>query len=248
MNRNFILALSFFLYTLQVMAQQKDAGAPLLFVPNEGQWEQPFLYKGISASADIYLEKEGITYVVGDAANPGKIHAFKELENPVPPVLRFHAYKMKWLNANTGALTSGSKKQPFYHNYFLGNNPARWKGNVGVFGNVDYSELYPKIDLHLSSDKGHLKYDFIVKAGGDPGDIRLSFEGLDGMRVIDGNLLLQTSVGQITEMAPYAYQYIDGVLKEVPCRYKLSGQELRFSFPRGFDESQNLIIDPVIVF
>lgn len=248
MNRSFILFTVSFLCFLQATAQQNRALQPLLFVPNEGQWAEPFLYKGISPNADIYLEKGGITYLVGDEANPGKIHAYKELEISEPPLLKYHGYRMKWLGANENAQTVRAKKQSFYHNYFLGNDPSHWKGNVGVYGNVDYKDLYPNIDLHLSSEKGHMKYDFIVMAGGDPDLIRLAFEGLDNIRISEGDLLLQTSVGLIREMAPYAYQYVDGELKEVPCKYKLEGKTVKFSFPKGFDASQNLIIDPTIVF
>lgn len=248
MNRIFNLLLLLVLWVIRGHAQPSDAALPLLFVPNEGQWEQGFLYKGISANADIYLEKDGITYVVGDAANPGKMHAYKELETTVPPVLRFHAYRVKWVGAQMASRTTGSKKQQFYHNYFLGNDPARWKGGVGIYGNVDYENIYRGIDLHVSSEKGHAKYDFIVKAGASPALIRMAYEGLDGIKLSNGNLLLQTSVGQITEMAPYAYQYIDGVLREVPCHYRLDGAEVRFEFPEGYDKRQNLIIDPTIVF
>ncbi len=247
MNRIFILLTTFFLGFLQVTAQQNQV-LPLLFVPNEGQWEAPFLYKGITPNADIYLEKGGITYLVGATDNPDKIHAYKELEIKEPPVLKYHAYKMKWLGANENAATIRSKKQSFYHNYFLGNKKERWKGNVGVYGNIDYKEIYPNIDLHLSSEKGHVKYDFIVMPGGDPNKIRLAYEGLDGIKIGEGNLLLQTSVGTVQEMAPYAYQYLNGELKEVPCKYKLEGNVVTFSFPKGFDKSQNLIIDPSIVF
>lgn len=247
MTRISILLTTLFLSFLQAAGQQNQNALPLLFVPNEGQWEEPFLYKGISPNADIYLESGGITYRVGDAANPEKIHEFKEHDG-ANPLLKYHIYRMKWLGANDRVRTEEAKKQPFYHNYFLGNKPERWKGNVGVFGNVDYKELYPKIDLHLSSDKGHLKYDFIVAPGGDAGIIELAYEGLDGMRISGENLLLETSVGVITEMAPYAYQYEDGRLKEVPCKYKLRGNVLSFSFPKGYNKEQNLIIDPTIVF
>src|ERR1700748_55287 len=81
------------------MAQQNNMPLPLLFVQNQGQWQAPFLYKGVSANADIYLENTGITYVVGDAANPGKIDAVKE-KGAAEAVLKYHAYKMKWLGAN----------------------------------------------------------------------------------------------------------------------------------------------------
>jgi len=247
MNRTFTLLFLLLLWSLPASYAQEPA-QPLLFVPNEGQWTEPFLYKGISANADIYLEKEGITYLVGDEANPARIHNYKELKDTVPPVLKFHAYRVRWVGAAPAARTTGGKKQPFYHNYYLGKDPNRWKSGVAVYGNVDYTELYPGIDLHFSSEKGNAKYDFIVKPGGDPGLIRLAYEGLDGIRIHEGSLLLQTSVGAIREMEPYAYQYINGELKEVPCRYRLEGKEVRFAFPKGYDPSVNLIIDPTIVF
>src|ERR1700749_3136320 len=125
------------------MAQQQDAVQPLLFVENQGQWQQPFLYKSVSANAEIYLEHGGITYVVGASDNKDKIHDYKEGRTKINPVLNFHAYKMKWVGANLNAATEGSKKQPFYHNYYLGNDARHWKSNVPVFGNVDYKNIYP---------------------------------------------------------------------------------------------------------
>jgi len=229
-------------------AQQASTPLPLLFVENQGQWQEPFLYKGLSASADIYLEQGGITYVVGEPSNPGKIHEYKDGHTTVAPELRFHAYKMKWLGANLQAVTEGSRKQSYYHNYFLGQDSKRWKSQVPIFGNVDYKSLYPGIDLHISSDKGHAKYDLIVNAGADASVIRMKFEGLDGITIAQGSLQLKTSVGTITEMAPYAYQYVNGDLKEVKCEYKLSGNELTYFFPKGYNKTANLIIDPTIVF
>lgn len=247
MKRFYFLIFCFpFLNIHPVSAQD----APLLFVPNEGQWEQPFLYKGVASFADIYLENSGVTYVVGDADNISKMEAYKESPVPLdqPVVLKYHAYKMKWLGANMQAKTIPAKKQNHYLNFYLGNNPQRWKSKVNVYGNVDYQDLYPHIDVHFSSDKGHAKYDFIVKPGGDPADIQLAFEGLDGLKTEKGSLLLETSVGVITEIKPYAFQYINGRLKEVSCRYALENGILHYEFPEGFDRSVNLIIDPTIVF
>ncbi|HTN36455.1 MAG TPA: hypothetical protein VL053_05235, partial [Arachidicoccus sp.] len=196
--------ISCFLFLNIPPASAQDA--PLLFVPNEGQWEQSFLYKGVASFADIYLENSGVTYVVGDGDNIPKMEAFKENPGPVdqPVVLKYHTYKMKWLGANPQPKTIPAKQQSYYLNFYLGNNPQRWKSNVNVYGNVDYQDVYPHIDVHFSSDKGHAKYDFIVKPGGDPAHIQLAFEGLDGIKIEKGNLLLQTSVGVIREIQPYA--------------------------------------------
>lgn len=240
----------FILITLFLMPLSASFGQQLQmqFVANQGQWEHPFLYKGISANADVYLEQEGVTYVVGAENNWDLVHDFKEGHITIPPVLKFHAYKMKWLGADKRAATLPAKKQAYYHNYFLGQDPKRWKSNVGVYGNVDYQNLYHDIDLHLGSEKGHLKYDFIVKPGADPAQIRLAFEGADGLQLSKGNLLIRTSVGTITEMAPFAYQFIDGVMREVPCQYVLDGKEIQFRFPKGYEAAENLIIDPVVTF
>ncbi|HET8573000.1 MAG TPA: PKD domain-containing protein [Edaphocola sp.] len=223
---------------------------PVYFIPNKGQWQEPFLYKGQSSFADFYLEKSGITYVVGDSANPAKQEAYKERSTAPeqPVVLKYYAYKMSWLNANPNPEMRPAKKQNYYLNYFLGNNPGHWQSQVGVYGNVDYLNLYPGIDLHISSDEGLAKYDFIVRPGGDPEKIQLAFSGLQEIRVRKGMLMLKTSIGEITELAPYAYQYENGVLKEIPCRYRLDGNVITYDFPRGYDQTQNLTIDPTIVF
>jgi len=233
---------------LLLFGSSVQAQLPLQFVPNEGQWRHPFLYKGIAANADIYLENEGITYMVGDEFNWEKVEEFKEGHIKEPPVLKFHAYKMKWLNTAGNKATLPSKKQPFYNNYFLGKDPEKWKSRVGVYGAVDYPGIYPGIDLHIASEKGNAKYDFIVKPGADPASIVLAFEGTEGLKLERGNLLISTSVGIIKEMAPYAYQYINGERVEVPCKFILKDNQIRFGLPKGYNEQENLTIDPVIEF
>lgn len=224
--------------------------SPINFVPNEGQWTGTFLFKGTATFADFYLEKSGITYVVGDSENPEKIESVKERATaPEQEVtLKYHAYKMSWLGANPSPGTTAGKKRPYYFNYFLGKDTHRWKSNVGVYGNVTYQDLYDHIDLHVSSNKGLAKYDFIVKPGGDPQQIQLSFSGLENIKLRKGNLILKTSVGEITEVKPYAFQYQNGTLQEIKCRYRLKGNVLSYEFPDGFNHQKNLTIDPTIIF
>ncbi len=233
---------------LTVAGLPLKAQTTLQFIPNEGQWDGSFLYKGISPDADIYLEKNGITFSVGASDNSVKIHDYKEGLITEPPTLHYHAYRIKWIGANPDAVTIPGKKQSWYHNYFLGNNPERWKTEVGVYLNVDYKNIYERIDLHIGTENGSVKYDFLVEPGGNPEDILMQYEGLDNIKAQKGNLVLATSVGEVMEIAPYAYQYINGEKKEVRCRYKLQQDGVRFVFPDGYDENERLIIDPEIVF
>ncbi|MFT4062849.1 MAG: PKD domain-containing protein [Edaphocola sp.] len=225
-----------------------SALAQLQFVPNEGQWAEPFLYKAILPNTDIYLEQNGLTYVVGAAANAEKIHAHKEKATNHDDTLFFHAYKMKWVGAAAMPKTSGGDKQSFYHNYFLGKNAAQWRGNVPVYGSVEYMEIYTGVGVRFSAGKGHLKYDYLVAAGADASAIKSTFEGITAARIVNGDLLLTTSVGTIFEKAPYAYQVVHGAKKEVACQYKWKNNELGFAFPDGYNQSLPLVIDPTVVF
>ncbi|MCH2225241.1 MAG: PKD domain-containing protein, partial [Crocinitomicaceae bacterium] len=103
------------------------------------------------------------------------------------------------------------------------------------------------IDLSVYSSKSNFKYDFFVSANADPGQIQIEYEGLNGIHLSKGNLILTTSVGEFTELKPFAFQLINGKKKEVECSYILTGEQLGFSFPEGYDTNLELVIDPVLV-
>ena len=64
--------------------------------------------------------------------------------------------------------------------------------------------MYPGIDVRYYTDKGNLKYDLIVHPGADPAKIALRFDGTQGISVKNGNLVVKTSLGDVTEMKPIA--------------------------------------------
>src|SRR5204863_4148538 len=61
-------------------------------------------------------------------------------------------------------------------------------------------------------------------------------------------LIIKTSVGDVQELKPLAYQYAAEGRRDVECRYQLSGNELSYYFPNGWDKTLPLIIDPTVVF
>lgn len=64
----------------------------------------------------------------------------------------------------------------------------------------------------------------------------------------EGNLVIKTSVNEVTEMAPYAYQMREGKAVEVPCKYRLEGQTLSYEFPEAYDKNLELVIYSSSVF
>lgn len=233
---------------LLVLLNLPCLAAPLEFIANQGQWKARFLYRSIAQDGDIYLERGGFTYMLGAGVNHALIEDYKHRRIKEKPILRFHAYKMFFEGCDTGAEVSGTKPQQHYYNFFLGNEPSRWKSGIHPNLAVDYKGLYPGIDAHVYSQNGRMKYEFIVAAGADIDHIRLRYEGTNGLKTSGGKLLIATSVGTVEELQPYAYQYVNGDKREVRCSYRIERNVVSYFFPNGYDSSQTLVIDPTVVF
>ncbi len=217
------------------------------FIENQGQWHGPFKYRASTGKGEVFLENSCFTYLVGQKDNPTKLDDLEHGRTKDAPILKYHAYKMFFENALVPNIV-GNKPGKSYYNYFLGNDSTRWKSNIHPCHTIDYKELYKGIDLHISSDKGDMEYEFVVRPGANEQQIRLRFDGADGLQVKKGNLVIHTSVGDAMELKPYAYQYINDVKVTVPCNYVLDGNILTYSFPEKYDEHQTLVIDPVVIF
>ena len=93
-----------------------------------------------------------------------------------------------------------------------------------------------------------IKYDFIIKPGGNPNEIKLKYNGLNELYLQEGNLHMITSVNSIVEQHPYAYQIENGEKVSIPCEFELEGNVMSFEFPDGYNNSIPLIIDPKLIF
>ena len=51
--------------------------------------------------------------------------------------------------------------------YFLGNDPAQWRPDVPVWGGVRYVDLYPGVDLELTSEGGQMVQRLAARPGAD---------------------------------------------------------------------------------
>lgn len=133
-------------------------------------------------------------------------------------------------------------------NYFIGDDPSKWRTNVPNFERVLYEELYPGIDLDFyTSSEGELEYDFIVGSEGDPRSIRLAFEGADAVAIdASGDLILNTAAGDLRHRAPVIYQESGNVRLPVEGRYVLLTPDTIGFHVGSFDTNSTLVIDPVI--
>ena len=221
-----------------------SVGGRMHFTENKGQWESNILFKSVMSNADLFMERNCFTILLSDPKNPkGKPYLNDKNTNKE---YRFHAYRVNFVNAKADSIV-GQDKEDTYENYFIGNDPKHWASEVHLFQTVEYHNIYPKTDLKVYSAEGALKYDFVLHPGASPKKICLSYDGTDGLRTQNGNLIIKTSVLDIVELEPYAYQIIDGKEVEVKCSYRLKGNAVTFDLG-DYDASKPLVIDPMLIF
>jgi PKD repeat protein len=137
----------------------------------------------------------------------------------------------------------GRGELSFMNNYFLGNDPSKWRTGVRNYREVVYEDLYDGIDLVYGVKDGHLKYEFHVSPGADPRQIEIAYEGVDRLLLdIDGGMTASTSLGNLRDLAPVSYQESE----EIKCPFSLRGP-FSFGFAcQGWDDSRALVIDPLV--
>jgi hypothetical protein len=155
--------------------------------------------------------------------------------------------EMAIAGGNRRAPASGLDRAASRTNYFIGNDPSRWRPDVQDFGKVRYRDIYPGIDLTFYGTQSRLEYDFFVAPGVDPDAIRLKFRGMNGLRLNgQGELELNTAAGEVHIDRPVLYQQnADGTRSAVAGAFVVARNEVRFSVG-AYDKGRPLVIDPVV--
>lgn len=222
---------------------------PIEFIENKNQWEAPILYKACLPGGALFLTKMGLVYNFYSQNDLEQIHELKHKNvNVIEQKVHFHSFKVNFIGANSNPMVYSENEFPQHQNYFIGNDSKKWASNVPLFEKTSYKDLYPGIDLAFYSKNGNLKYDFLVAKNADASKIKLVYEGTVPKLLSNGNLLIKTSVNEFQEMAPYAYQIIEGKELEVKCNFELKNNELSYTFPEGYNKNAQLVIDPVMLF
>ncbi|UCH89274.1 MAG: SBBP repeat-containing protein, partial [Thermoplasmata archaeon] len=139
-------------------------------------------------------------------------------------------------------------KTPFNHysNYFYGNVPSEWVTEVPNYGEIYYEDLYNDIDLRYYSSQNGLKYDFIIHPGADIEQIRLRYEGAEGLELDDkGNLIIKTRVGNLVDSDLFIYQDHECEKASVEGNFEIiHSNEYRFVINGDYQQDEVLVIDP----
>lgn len=154
---------------------------------------------------------------------------------------------MQLVDGNKYAASTGENRQEGYYNYFLGNDQTKWASNVPLYGNVVINEIYPGINVKYYFDGSNIRYDYIVKPGADISKLRIKFEGQESVRINEsGELVIKTSLGEVTNGKLYSYQNSNDKQYEIACGFKQNQDGSISLSADNYDKTKDLIIDPLI--
>ena len=92
-------------------------------------------------------------------------------------------------------------------NYFLGNDPAKWRTHVQHFSRVVARGVLPGVDVIAYGNERALEYDLRVAPGVDARGLRLQISGADGMKLdANGDLVILASGREIRMKKPAMYE------------------------------------------
>jgi len=92
-------------------------------------------------------------------------------------------------------------------NYFLGNDPAKWRTHVQHFSRVIARAVLPGVDVIAYGNERALEYDLRVAPGVDARGLRLQISGADGMKLdANGDLVILASGREIRMKKPAMYE------------------------------------------
>jgi hypothetical protein len=207
---------------------------PLIFEPNQGQAQSGVKFVSRGQGYSLFLDDSGAVLAL-QAAKPQSV-------------------RMTLVGANRTPQVAGSRPLPGASNYFIGNDPKKWRTGIPHFAGVHYQSVYPGIDLVFYGHQGRLEYDFKVAPGADPSQAELQFDGASKLELSGGDLILTGSGADVRTdvrtgvrlQAPHIYQRVADREQPVEGRFVLRAAN-RVGFEIGpYDRNRELVIDPTI--
>jgi len=226
---------------------------PLSFETNEGQTDPKVKFIARGPGYTLFLTPNESVLVLRRADGPLTSELGKDgsrgsrlEEDPVVAI--------QLVGVSPNAHVTGLDMLAGTSNYFIGNDPSKWRTKVPTYARVAYRGIYPGADLVYYGHQGQLEWDFVVAPGSDPARIRFKVGAGHGTRLrlaSNGDLSVQAGEGEVRLRTPIVYQPLAKGNDRGPertmveGRYRLARNEVTFEIGQ-YDRRRPLVIDPVL--
>ena len=151
---------------------------PLSFELNEGQTDERVKFLSRRPGYALFLTQSGAVLALRKESNGAPTGTLTGKRGAKPEPVETQVVRIKLVGGNPHAKFEGLEQLLGKSNYFIGNDPKKWRTNIPTYARVRYRDVYPGIDVvYYGTGQGQLEYDFIVAPGTDPKAITLRLEG-----------------------------------------------------------------------
>jgi hypothetical protein len=199
----------------QVAIVTKSQGAmPLPFTKNMGQWPDSILFRASANGATMWFTKNGIWYQffkriervdsVGRIPRAALSGLHPELvEGPSggpdrsPDSIVTTMIKAEYVGASNLVQVVGAGELEYKCNYFIGNQPEKWRTDVPNYSAVTMRGIYSGVDISFSSEGGMLKESVHATQTEDLTQVRVAYLGAEAIQdESDNSTRVQTKLGE----------------------------------------------------
>jgi gliding motility-associated-like protein len=241
----YIYHLSLFFLIVFELPYAKAHQQHVNFTENKGQWLNKVQFKADLDGGVLFIENNSFTY---NFYNKTALHQNHINKKGKLQKVNGHAFNMNFLNANKGVTFQKFEKYKAHKNYFIGNKRAQWASNVNSWGKIVTTNLYNGIDMETEGIQNGIKYQFNVAANANYKQIELAFNGHEKLWIQKNELHIKTSVNELVDQAPVAWQIINRDTIFIPCNYVLNNNTISFELHKKYNPKYAIVIDPVLVF
>ncbi|MFZ8862551.1 MAG: hypothetical protein ACO2PP_18890 [Thermocrinis sp.] len=198
------------------------------WVKNEGQWDERALFSAPGYFGTTWITKDG--QLVHTAVKGKESWVISE----------------RWVGGKVQTI-KGEEELPTKVSFFVGNDPSKHKTNLPTYRYVSLGEVWSGIEVKLKATQKTVEKLFYVKPGADPSKIVVEVGGAKGLKLSrDGEIIIQTGLGELKLSKPIAWQEKDGKKLPVEVSYRLLGKN-RYSFVVAkADLNLPIVIDPIL--
>ncbi|MHB9028618.1 MAG: DUF7948 domain-containing protein, partial [Candidatus Latescibacterota bacterium] len=247
-----VLLVSFRTAAHSAPALENYGKIPLGFTENRGQFDPQVAFMTHANGCEIFFTPEGATFLL-TRETQASIERRKQNQDKHSALAdtaverEGFAFKQKFVNANRNLTITGEDRLPWNNNYFLGNEPDKWRTDVPNYRAIRIKDVYDGVDMVYYGNQNSIKYDFVVKPKKNPARIALAYDFGNVQAGFSkngtGELVISTPLGDLKEKKPYCYQVINGQKVEVSAQYKVAGKTTSFELG-AYNDEYELIIDP----
>ena len=227
---------------------------PLYFIENRGQADRTVKFYAHSGGQTTWFTKDGVGVTLArQLDNPSQTKRPGLAGRQQNPAIKTTTVALRPVGLKKRVKIAAIEPQEHRVNYFIGDDPKKWRTDIPTYRAVVYREAYQGIDLKFYGDGRQLEYDIIVKPGADPKRVKFQYAGIKGLEVTPaGDLAIKLPDGGVlVQRKPVVYQEIAGSRMAREGKFKLHGNLADYTYGfevASYDQAHPLVIDPVMVY